>query len=218
MNPDELIPCSLAAFRTGISALLFQDVLDCLSADAANSQLTELTRNPRVTEVCSRSNVTNQFAQIAARPTPLHTLPASFFCADPAMKCGRRDDADQCIDIFAQPLAHLQQSTAFLRRRVDLFRDSRSQNPVLFLQVLEVMSQKPVRRGGKEMFGVENHQCVVLVNEYQSAENEEPKTLQSAKTPAITGRLNIWTLRVPDCYAGLDPPGCCVMSSVGAEC
>jgi hypothetical protein len=70
----------------------------------------------------------------------------------------------------------------------------------------------------KELFGVENRQCVVLVNEYQSAENEEPKTLQSAKTPAIIGRLNILTLREPDCYAGLDPQGCCVMSSVGAEC
>ena len=94
MNPDELIPCSLAAFRTGISALLFQDILDGLPADTANSQLTELTKNPRVTEVCFRSDVTDQFSQIAARTIPLRTLPASFFFANPAMKCGRSDDAD----------------------------------------------------------------------------------------------------------------------------
>jgi len=53
MNPEELIPCSLAALWTGISALLFQDVLDGLPANTANSQLTELTRNPRVTESVS---------------------------------------------------------------------------------------------------------------------------------------------------------------------
>ena len=52
MNLQKLIPCSLAALWTGISALLFQDVLDGLSADAANPQLPELTRNPRVTKVC----------------------------------------------------------------------------------------------------------------------------------------------------------------------
>ena len=53
---------SLAAFRTRISTLLFQDILDGLPADTANSQLTEFTKNPRVTEIRFRSNVTNQFA------------------------------------------------------------------------------------------------------------------------------------------------------------
>ena len=94
MNPEELIPCSLATFRTRISTLLLQDVLDCLSADAANPQLTEFTKNPRVTEIRFRSDVTDQFAQIATRPTPFHTFPTEFFFADPAMKCGRSDDAD----------------------------------------------------------------------------------------------------------------------------
>ena len=101
MNLQELIPSSPAAFRTRISALLFQDILDGLPTDTANPQLTELTKNPRVTEVCFRSNMTNQFAKIAARSTSLHTLRTSFFFADPAMECCGRDDADQRVDVFA---------------------------------------------------------------------------------------------------------------------
>ena len=101
MNPEELIPCSLAALWTGISALLFQDVLDRLPADAANSQFTELTRNSCVTEICFRGDVTDQFSQVAARTIPLHTLPTSFFFTDLMMECCGRDDADQRIDIFA---------------------------------------------------------------------------------------------------------------------
>jgi len=39
--------------------LHFQDILDGLPADTANSQLTELTKDPRVTEIRFRSDVTD---------------------------------------------------------------------------------------------------------------------------------------------------------------
>jgi hypothetical protein len=139
---EELVPGFLAAFRSGIEAMLAHDVGDKLMGDFLRRELAQFAQDPRVAPAgILTGQLDDQFADVnASAPSGLARFLAGFFLPEPALKSGWRHDGDEVLDGTPQRLSQADEPPPFLGREDDPLRQAVPQLLVLGLGELKLPS------------------------------------------------------------------------------
>ncbi len=137
------------AQRTGIDVVLLVDHLHRLAGNPGDPQLAKFAEDPGVAPTVLAGQSQNQFANVIGGPRPtglsggdrLLRSVGGLNVANPAQERLVADDGDRLLQLLAQLPTEPEQPAFLLRRRDQTFRQPRSQDPVLFLEVCDLPSQ-----------------------------------------------------------------------------
>jgi RHS repeat-associated protein len=109
VDSQEVAPGSPAPFRSGIEAMLDEDVFHRLPANGTDAELFQLAQNPRVSPARLLGDHDDQLPHEGSQPRPAYSRRrgSTFFLADPTAKRGIADDRDELADARAEFLAQL---------------------------------------------------------------------------------------------------------------
>jgi hypothetical protein len=152
MDADEFGPSFLAAFATGIEAILAHHVDDELARDLVRSEHAQLAENARVAPAGAQGNVQNELAQIERLwgTSSCSLFPLRLVAAQPTAESAVADDGDQMLERRANPFPILDQSVAFTRSERDSLGQFAAKNPVFFFEVLDMPGEFFIRGAGEK--------------------------------------------------------------------
>ena len=139
------------AIGAWLNPLFLEDVADRLATDLLNPQFSQFPDDTGVSEARGPGDGQDEFPNVPGLPLPAFRILGlgARSVAQPAVEGGRCHDRRQFFDRAANHLAELHQPFPFGRAGVNLSWDTRPQDLVLILQILDILGQLVVRGGWK---------------------------------------------------------------------
>ncbi len=146
-----VIPSSLPSLRAWLDVLVLQNVLDRLSADTRDAQTAEFSEDLRVAEPGLSSDLEHEVTKDLALASRLtYGGLAAFRFPSPAIESTRSHDRDQFLDRSTERQTKLKKPVTFFTASVNLPRDPRTKDLVLFLQITDLAPEMRVGSTGDQ--------------------------------------------------------------------
>ena len=145
MGFEIIVPGTAASFGAWLDVFLFQDVLDRLATDSRDAEAAEFSEDLGIAEPGLPSDLEHEVTKDLAFASRLaYGGLAAFRLPSPAVESAWSHDRDQFFDSWAKRQTEFEEPITFFTASVNLLRDSRTKDQVLFLEVADLATQMTV--------------------------------------------------------------------------